>query len=722
MEETIRLDESYSIIAESERPATPLRVLKQGESFGVFDQTGNIRPADAGEEGLYHDGTRFLSRFELLLCERRPLLLSSTISADNTVFVADLTNPDVRHDNRVEIPRGEIHLVRSRVLWNARCVERLRVSNYALRSIDVPIAIRFDADFRDVFEVRGTRRPRRGDRLADDIGHDYVIRYRGLDGRERRVRLCWSRTPDELDSGRLLFVVPLKPLATEIVELTIGYEMDSASTVEPCRSFEEVVAGARTRLASHGKDTCGVYTSNATFNRWLNRSMADLQMMMTDTDQGLYPYAGIPWFSAPFGRDGLITAFELLWAAPQVARGVLAFLADTQAAGYSDAADMQPGKIVHEMRNGEMAALGEVPFGRYYGSADATPLFVMLAHAYYDRTGDRDFVNRLWPHIVAALDWMVRSGDVDGDGFIEYARHSEDGLVQQGWKDSHDSVFHADGTLAQGPIAVCEVQGYAFGAWLAASRLASMRGDLHQAAEWLERADELRAKFERTFWCEELSSYALALDGNKRRCKVRTSNPGHCLFAGIVSEQHAERVSTTLMGDALFAGWGVRTVAAGERRYNPMSYHNGSIWPHDNAVIAAGLARYGYTDAATRILTAMFELSEAVDLHRLPELICGFQRRGDEHPTLYPVACAPQSWAAGAVYMLLSACLGLHIDAPSRRLSFTRAQLPRSVDWIQMTNLTVGSARVDIRLERHQHDVGVIVLRRDGHVEIVTIN
>jgi glycogen debranching enzyme len=721
MEETLRLDESYSIIAESERPATPLRVLKQGESFGVFDQTGNIRPADAGEQGLYHDGTRFLSRFELVLCERRPLLLSSTISADNTVFVADLTNPDVRHDSHVEIPRGEIHLVRSRVLWNARCVERLRVSNYALRPIDVPIAIRFDADFRDVFEVRGTRRARRGDRLADDIGHDYVMQYRGLDGRERRARICWSRTPDELDAGRLLFVIPLKPLATEIVELTIGYEIDSVSIAAPHRSFEEVVAGARTRLAGHGKETCGVFTSNATFNRWLNRSMADLQMMMTDTDQGLYPYAGIPWFSAPFGRDGLITAFELLWAAPQVARGVLAFLAETQATGYSDAADMQPGKIVHEMRNGEMAALGEVPFGRYYGSADATPLFVMLAHAYYERTGDRDFIDRLWPNIAAALDWMVRSGDQDGDGFIEYARHSEDGLVQQGWKDSHDSVFHADGTLAQAPIAICEVQGYAFGAWLAASRMAGLRGDLKQAAEWRERADQLKARFNSTFWCEALNSYALALDGNKRRCEVLTSNPGHCLFAGIVSEHHAERVSSTLMGEALFAGWGVRTVAAGERRYNPMSYHNGSIWPHDNAVIAAGLAREGYTGAATRIMTAMFELSEAVDLHRLPELICGFQRRGDEHPTLYPVACAPQSWAAGAVYMLLSACLGLHIDTPSRRLSFTRAQLPRSVDWIQMTNLEVGSARVDIRLERHPHDVGVIVLRRDGHVEIVNI-
>jgi glycogen debranching enzyme len=722
MPETERLDEPYSILAESERSGTPLRVLKHGESFGVFDQTGNIRLADAGEEGLYHDGTRFLSRLELLLCRRQPLLLSSTISADNTVFVADLTNPDVRHNEHVEIPRGQIHLVRSRVLWNAKCVERLRVSNYALRPIDVPIAIRFDADFKDVFEVRGTRRLRRGDRLSDAIGQDYVIRYRGLDGVERRARLRWSQLPDQLDAGRLLFVLPLKPLASATVEISIAYEVGHAPGGEVPRKFEHVVAEARTRLTARAKDTCSVFTSNATFNRWLNRSIADLQMMMTDTARGLYPYAGIPWFNAPFGRDGLITAFELLWAAPHVARGVLAFLAETQATGYSDAADMQPGKIVHEMRNGEMVALGEVPFGQYYGSADATPLFVMLAHAYYERTGDREFIDQLWPHIVAALDWMLQSGDVDADGFIEYARRSENGLVQQGWKDSHDSVFHADGTLADGPIAICEIQGYAYGAWTAASLLASLRGDLHAAQRWRGCAEHLRNRFEHDFWCESLGTYALALDGAKRRCDVSTSNPGHCLFAGIVSDQRAERVCATLMGDALFAGWGVRTVASGERRYNPMSYHNGSIWPHDNALIASGLARYGYTGPATRILTAMFELSEVVDLHRLPELICGFQRRGDEHPTLYPVACAPQSWSAGAVYMLLTACLGLHIDAPSRRLSFTRAQLPRNVDWIQMSNLEIGGARVDVRLERHPHDVGVTVLRRDGQVEIISIN
>ena len=709
------LNETYAVVTEAEPIGAPLRVLKHGESFAVFDQSGNITSADASEEGLFHDGTRFLSRFELLLFRRRPLLLSSTISRDNAVFVADLTNPDLRRGEQVAIARGQIHVVRSRVLWNGGCAERIRVSNYSQRRMEVPLAVHFDADFKDLFEVRGVRRSRSGERLPDVFANDYQIRYRGLDGVERCAHLRWSQPPDDLAPGYIAFRIALDPRTSTVIELTVACEI-SAEAAAPLW-FDQVLPTTRGMLAAHSEHTCVVHSSNATFNRWLNRSFADLQMLMTDTPSGAYPYAGIPWFSTPFGRDGLITAFELLWAAPHVARGVLSFLAATQATSYSDTDEMQPGKIIHEIRGGEMAALGEVPFGRYYGSADATPLFVMLAGAYFDRTADVSVIDRLWPNIVSALEWMDLHGDIDHDGFIEYARHGETGLIQQGWKDSHDSVFHADGALAEGPIALCEVQGYAYAAWTAAARLASARAD-GRAAEWLERAERLRQRFDEAFWCDGLETYALALDKHKRPCQIRTSNPGHCLFAGIVPSEKAQRVSATLMSDGLFAGWGVRTVAAGEARYNPMSYHNGSIWPHDNAVTAGGLARYGYTGPAARILNAMFDLSDAVDLHRLPELICGFDRRGDEHPTLYPVACAPQAWAAGAVYLLLAAAAGMRIDAHAKRLSFSRAQLPRNVDWIELSNLVVGEARLDLRLERHVHDVGVTVLRRDGDVEI----
>jgi glycogen debranching enzyme len=344
-----------------------------------------------------------------------------------------------------------------------------------------------------------------------------------------------------------------------------------------------------------------------------------------------------------------------------------------------------------------------------------------LAHAFYERTADRAFIDDLWPHILAALRWLQSDGDPDDDGFVEYSRRSESGLVQQGWKDSQDSIFHADGSLADPPIALCEVQGYAYAAWRGAAILAAMRGDTEAAHQWQARADRLRDHFDAAFWCEELGTYALALDGRKRPCRVRTSNPGHCLFTGIASVGHAPRVAATLMSDVSFGGWGIRTVSAGETRYNPMSYHNGSIWPHDNAIVAAGMARYGLTRHATRILQAMFDLSQTVDLHRLPELICGFHRRDGDSPTLYPVACAPQAWAAGAVYMLLEACLGLRVDAVSRRVSFQRASLPEAIDWLYITNLSIGDASIDIRLDRHPHDVGVTVMRREGELEITVV-
>ena len=717
------LDEQFPIIAGPERPAVPLHVLKHGDCFGVFDPRGNIVPGDASEEGIYYDGTRFLSWCELLLFGNRPLLLSSTVSVDDAVFDADLTNPDVLRDGHIAVERGEINVHRSRVLWEASCVERIRVTNFRLNRIDVPLAIRFDADFADVFEVRGTRRAKRGQRLPDQNGDDYVMCYRGLDDRERRSRVRWSRQPDKVDTGRAAFLLRLEPKETATIVMSVSYESDAEAPPPPApveKAFDHALSSTRARRAAQTSASCRVLSSSAMFNRWLVRSSADLQIMLTDTAHGSYPYAGIPWFSTPFGRDGLITAFELLWLNPGVARGVLSFLAETQATAYDDHKDAQPGKILHEMRGGEMAALGEVPFGRYYGSVDSTPLFVMLANAYYERTADREFIDRIWSNIGAALQWMETSGDPDGDGFLDYARKTDAGLLHQGWKDSHDSIFHSDGRTADGPIALCEVQGYAYAAWQGAARLAALRGDVKHADQWAERAEHLRDRFELTYWCEDLDTYALALDGSRRPCRVRTSNPGHCLFAGIVAPDRAKRVCDTLMADASFNGWGVRTVAAGERRYNPQSYHNGSIWPHDNAIIAAGASRYGFTGASTKILSATLELSEAVDLHRLPELICGFTRRGRE-PTLYPVACAPQAWAAGAVFLMLAASLGIHIDGPARRISFSRGRLPESIEWIRLTDLKVGDASVDLQLERHPHDLGVTIIRREGDVEIVTV-
>jgi len=368
-----------------------------------------------------------------------------------------------------------------------------------------------------------------------------------------------------------------------------------------------------------------------------------------------------------------------------------------------------------------MAALGEIPFGRYYGSVDATPLFCVLAGAYYDRTGDKGFIKIIWPSIELALKWMDTYGDADGDGFVEYFRRSSSGLVHQGWKDSPDSVFHSDGTLAESPIALCEVQGYVYAARCAAAKLAAALGLTELAEELKHRAQGLKEKFERSFWCEDLSTYVLALDGKKRPCYVRTSNAGHCLFTGIAGPERAKRVAETLLSQELFSGWGIRTLASSEVRYNPMSYHNGSIWPHDNALIAYGLARYGFKELALNVFTGLFDASLFLDLHRIPELFCGFTRRPGEGPTLYPVACTPQSWAAASVFLLLQSCLGLSIKGSQSELCFCYPLLPEFLQRVEIKNLRVGGGSVDLLLQRYAQDVGINVTRKEGNLRIVVV-
>ena len=721
--EVIRVRNEFYIRSSSPRVDVRTRVLKQGDTFAVFDRFGDIETFGTGELGLYYQDTRFLSRLTLKLGKDRPLLLSSTVREDNAVMAVDGTNPDAWRDSEIVIPRGTVHVFRSKILWAKTCHERLRIHNYGRMAVDISFTIEFDADFADIFELRGMNRERRGRRLETEVTKDgLLLGYAGLDNRLRRTRIVFDPLPNRLNQSVATFLIRLEPGKDATYRCAIACEVDgdSRNDVTPC--YESAVEEAANALERVRTQEPQIFTGNEQFNDWLNRSLADLHMMRTETSYGPYPYAGVPWFSTVFGRDGIITALECLWFDPSVARGVLAYLAANQADAENPEQDAQPGKILHEFREDEMATLGEIPFRRYYGTIDATPLFIMLAGAYYKRTGDRAFVESIWPNVQRALEWIDQFGDLDGDGFVEYSRKSEHGLANQGWKDSHDAIFHRDGATAEGPIALCEVQGYVYAAKIAAGELVKILGDAARSRELLKQAEALSRRFAKAFWCDDLSTYALALDGNKQPCRVRTSNAGHCLFAGIATPEHARRVVAALTDETSFSGWGIRTVASREARYNPMSYHNGSVWPHDNALIAAGFARYGLKESAAMVLAGLLDATLFLDLHRLPELFCGFPRRAGESPTLYPVACAPQAWASAAIFLLLEACLGLSVSAPEQTLVFSKPVLSAFLPKVSIRGLKVGDARVDLLLTRHDEgDVGVNVLRRDGALDVVVL-
>ncbi len=720
VEDIIKVQDNYYILATTSPLSRFTRVLKQGETFAVFDPAGDIRSAASAEHGIFHEGTRFLSQSVLRISGERPLLLSSAIQEDNAVLTVDLMNPDIHVDGAVFLGHGTVHVLRTKFLWAGVCYETLRFRNYGLTPVEFDFSLRFDADYVDIFQVRGMKRERHGRILEPVVGAGtIVLAYEGLDGVLRRTLVSADPIPMEVSPGGFRYAMRLDAKQETTVLVTVAFETQYApACVEP---VEKALASAGNELERLRRASCEIHTANEQFNEWLHRSMTDLEMMVTQAPNMLYPYAGIPWYSTVFGRDGLITAFEYLWINPDIARGVLSYLAATQADDLNPAQDAEPGKILHEQRSGEMAALGEHPFLRYYGTIDATPLFVALAGAYFRRTGDIDFIRRIWPNIRKALVWMDAFGDRDGDGFVEYARVSETGLVQQGWKDSQDSVFHADGRLAEPPIALCEVQGYVYAAKQSAAMLADALGFEERAHILRGEAEDLQQQFERTFWDDDLRTYVLALDGRKRPCRVIASNAGHCLFTGIASRERAIKVANVLLGDNMFSGWGIRTVASSELRYNPMSYHNGSVWPHDNAMAAFGFGRYGFPEHAEKILAGLFDAALFVDQRRMPELFCGFPRRSAQGPTLYPVACSPQAWSAGAVFLLLQSCLGLTLDAPERQIRFRRARLPEFLPELRLRNLTLGNARVDLLLQRQDDNVTVTLLRREGDVEIWTV-
>jgi glycogen debranching enzyme len=688
-----QLDPAVALAAlDDASPREPHRqfALKHEDCFVVADAHGDIRGVG---DGLFINDTRVLSTFRLKVAGHQPSLLGASLSQDNILFTANLSNRGHAADG---VPHGVIHIERSRFLWHERLYERVTVTNYWSRSLTIPLRFEFAADFRDMFEVRGSTRTRRGhSREAEAADHFVRFRYEGLDGLVRESSITFSETPVTLTYESAEFAFEVAPRARRSILVEVGGE-----PTEPSRErFRAAAARARYAMRSKRRQGATVQSSGRVFNDWIVRARADIALLTTDLDTGPYPYAGIPWFSTAFGRDGVISALQMLWLDPSLARGVLTFLAQHQATETAPFSDSEPGKIMHETRKGEMATLRELPFGRYYGGVDTTPLYIYLATAYAQRMGDTEFIDILWPSLLAATAWIEAVAARSPDGFVAYQRAAGTGLANQGWKDSHDSVFHADGRIPAGPIALVEVQGYVFAALRGMAELARHRGEEELADGWAERAESLRAAVEARFWMEEAGCYCIAIDGNGEQCAVRASNAGHLLFVGLPAPDRAARVADQLLSGHFYSGWGVRTLADDELLFNPMSYHNGSIWPHDTAICGAGLARYGGRDAAVRLTSSMFEAAVQFQM-RLPELFCGFVRSPGEAPVAYPVACLPQAWSAGAPFMMLQACLGLRVDGWNGEIVVDRPRLPIGIDSLTVRRLSVGKVAADVHFRR----------------------
>jgi glycogen debranching enzyme len=729
-----------------------VQVLKHGNRFLLTDSFGDIHPDSRGL-GLYQGDTRVLACAVLRIGGIRPVLLQTSVGANYRGGI-QMTNPsaDRNPDAKVhpldDLVGRTMGISRERLLGSEGVAERLKVVNHAARAASVPVDLELGVDGADIFEVRGYPRPSRGRLLPVAVTDDRVtFRYLGLDGLERFTHLAFSEPaesiepvdqprPDGSDMGaavRVRWTLRLGPGETRTLSWTTWCTDRPApadAIDEPTRpSDHEAMFPAAPRVSAdegaaayHAweRGTTTVVSDHDLFNLVIKRSVSDLRLLINEgpgPDQR-YVSAGVPWFATLFGRDSLISAFQSLAFRPQIAVEILDVLAAFQATEDDPRRDAEPGKILHELRTGEMARSGELPHTPYYGSVDATPLWLILLGATFDWTGDRALVDRLWPNALAAMRWIDDYGDRDGDGFVEYERRSERGLLNQGWKDSSDAIRDREGREAVPPIALAEVQGYVYDAKRRMARLAAIRGETELAIRLDAEADQLATRFEHAFWMEDRRYYAMALDRDKRQADAIASNAGHCLWSGIMTPDRARDVVDRLLRPEAFSGWGVRTFAAGQPGYNPIGYHTGTVWPHDTSLIAAGFKRYGFDDASNRLVGQMMEAAQGFPDYRLPELFCGFDRTDAHTPVPYPVACSPQAWAAGSSFLFLETMLGLRAHADRHELELFHPHLPDWLGKVTLTDLRVGDASVDLLFHRWRGATSAEVLRKVGDVAV----
>jgi glycogen debranching enzyme len=694
--------------------------VKEGETFIYSDLEGDLDGGGDEGLGLYSRDTRFLSRFRMRISGRDPVLLSSSSERAYMSHV-DLTNPDLFEDGRVSVPQQTLNIRRIRAI-NGRLFERARVKNYNAFPVRLELEFTFGADFADIFEVRGMASEVRGTLEEPTIEDGRIaFRYRGTDGVIRSTRIEFAGEPDSIepdgDDVRATFRLRLGAYQTKLVGVTVLPVVEEAVPVT--KEFDVAVHELRRSYEEWERDSTQIVTDNEVFDQMLDRCLRDLRALYTITPEGAFLAAGIPWYVTLFGRDSMIASHQMLMVTPEPARQALTLLAATQGTRTDDWRDEQPGKILHEVRHGELTRTGITPHSPYYGSVDSTPWFLILLGQYFRWTGDEAFVRSLLPNAEAALRWIDRYGDMDGDGFVEYKTRSPVGIRNQGWKDSHDSIVHADGRMAEPPIALAEVQAYVYLAKLRMADAFSALGFRSRASDLVEQAAELRKRFNEAFWMEDEGFFAGALDADKRQVRTIMSNPGHGLYCDIIDRDKAEALSRRLLTSDMFSGWGIRTMSMEAAAYNPMSYHNGSVWPHDNALIAAGLKRYGFPRWTNRVATALFDAAIYADYLRLPELFCGFTRRSPNRPVSYPVACSPQAWAAGSPFLMLQAMLGVSARADEELLTVNQPQLPPWLNTVELRNLRVGSSKLSLVFRREGDITSFSLLSRDGDVRVV---
>ncbi len=679
---------------------------KSSSIFVLAAQDGDIDSSSNAGYGVYFNDTRFLDRSTLRMDgERLAVLLSSADGGDS---VCELTNPDIQLRTGETLGKNRIGVRRERKLGRD-VVEAVTMTNFGSDEVQAQLTLDFAASFESMFEIRGIKAQKRGElhRPRWD-GHRLCFRYDGADGRRRTTTVRFSPPPSAHKDSSVTFALKMKPGAKSRLRATMELRDDGPGKLEraPRQRTSSLLSGV------------GVGSDNPLFNRVLARSFDDLRTLVTLQRKETFFAAGVPWFVALFGRDSLIAALQTMAYDSSIAAHTLELLARYQGTKEDDYHDEQPGKILHELRVGEMANLEEVPQTPYYGTVDATPIFIIVLAEYVRWTGDMDLWRRLRGNVERALTWIEKYGDSDGDDFIDYQSRSKRGSHNQGWKDSWNGIRNRDGSLAEPPIALVEVQGYVYRAKREAAWLFERDGDVERGGRLRAEADRLRQQFSEAYWMPSRRYFAVAIQKGERRVESITSNPGQALWSGIVAPDRVADVAQVLMSDEMFSGWGVRTLAEDEAAYNPIDYQVGSVWPHDNSFIAAGLKRYGYDEEASRIFSGIFQAATYFGQYRLPEVFAGISRERYDSPVRYPVACSPQAWSAGALPYLLQTVLGLEPNAFENELEIRRPVLPHGLGEVTLSGLAVGKAKVDLAFRRTGDATFVSVRQHQGNLKV----